>query len=206
MAETVYKDFKREEMEYQFNPRTTVDRVSPADGGAREGQRGHPREADAFHRDVRYGDSPRMTARHLPRRDSRGRPVHIYIHGGYWRGGGKDAYSFIAEPFVEAGVTMVLLEYDLCPQVTVPDIMRETREGIGWVLPPHRGVRRGPAAALPVGILGRRAPDRQGLEPPVGGGRPAHGHHKGRGGHHRSVRLGARFLRLLQRGHPPDAG
>jgi arylformamidase len=64
--------------------------------------------------------------------DRPGAPVQLYIHGGYWRGGSKDAYSFIAEPFVEAGVTMVLLEYDLCPHVTINDIVHEARSGIAW--------------------------------------------------------------------------
>ena len=131
MAETVYKDFKREEMEYQFNPRTTVTEY-PQLAVEREKASEVTRAKLKHHRDVRYGDAPRMLLDIFPAEQS-GAPVQVYIHGGYWRGGSKDAYSFISEPFVEAGATMVLLEYDLCPQVTVPDIMRETREGIAWV-------------------------------------------------------------------------
>jgi len=131
MAETVYKDFKREEMEYQFNPRTTVTEHPPLTE-EREKASEATRAKLKHHRDVRYGDGPRMTLDIFPAEQA-GAPVQIYIHGGFWRGGSKDAYSFISEPFVEAGATMVLLEYDLCPQVTVPDIMRETREGIAWI-------------------------------------------------------------------------
>ena len=131
MAETVYKDFKREEMEYQFNPRVTVTeypRLTEEREKASEATRAKLKHS----RDVRYGSGPGMRLDIFPAEQA-GAPVHVYIHGGYWRGGSKDAYSFIAEPFVEAGATMVLLEYDLCPQVTVPDIMRQTREGIAWV-------------------------------------------------------------------------
>ena len=131
MAETVYKDFKREEMEYQFNPRTTVTEY-PQLAVEREKASEVTRAKLKHHRDVRYGDAPRMLLDIFPA-ERAGAPVQVYIHGGYWRGGSKDAYSFISEPFVEAGATMVLLEYDLCPQVTVPDIMRETQEGIAWV-------------------------------------------------------------------------
>ena len=131
MAETVYKDFRREEMEYQFNPRVTVTEY-PRLTEERERASEATRAKLKHHRDVRYGDGPRMTLDIFPA-ERPGAPVQIYIHGGYWRGGSKDAYSFISEPFREAGVTTVLLEYDLCPQVTVPDIMRETREGIAWV-------------------------------------------------------------------------
>ena len=131
MADTVYKDFRREEMEYQFNPRFTVTEYARLQE-ERERASEATRAKLKHHRDVRYGDSPRMTLDIFPA-EQPGAPVQIYIHGGYWRGGSKDAYSVIAEPFVEAGATLVLLEYDLCPQVTVPDIMRETREGIAWV-------------------------------------------------------------------------
>ncbi len=131
MAETVYKDFRREEMEYQFNPRVTV--TDHAQLAVEREQASETTRAKLRHfRDVRYGDGPGMRLDIFPARQS-GAPVQIYIHGGYWRGGSKDACSFLAEPFVEAGATLVLLEYDLCPQVTVPDIMRETRQGIAWV-------------------------------------------------------------------------
>ena len=131
MADTVYKDFTREQMEYQFNPRVTVTEY-PRLTQEREQASEATRAKLKHHRDVRYGDGARMTLDIFPAAQA-GAPVQIYIHGGYWRGGSKDAYSFIAEPFFEAGAATVLLEYDLCPQVTVPDIMRETREGIAWV-------------------------------------------------------------------------
>ena len=55
MAETVYKDFKREEMEYQFNPRVTVTeypRLTEEREKASEATR-----AKLMHsRDVRYGE------------------------------------------------------------------------------------------------------------------------------------------------------
>ena len=35
--------------------------------------------------------------------------------------------------FVERGATVVLVEYDLCPKVTVTDIVRQTRAAIAWV-------------------------------------------------------------------------
>ena len=40
--------------------------------------------------------------------------------------------SALAEHFYAKGVTTVLLEYDLCPNVTLTDIVRQTRRGLAW--------------------------------------------------------------------------
>ena len=131
MTDTVYKDFRREEMEHQFNPRVSVAEY-PRLKVTREKASEAARARLKHFRNVRYGSGPRALLDVFPA-ERPGAPVQVHIHGGYWRGGSKDACSFIAEPFVEAGATLVLLEYDLCPQVTVPDIVRQTREGIAWV-------------------------------------------------------------------------
>ena len=40
--------------------------------------------------------------------------------------------------FTKRGATVVLVEYDLCPQVTVTGIVRQTRASIAWV---YRNIR-----------------------------------------------------------------
>jgi len=35
--------------------------------------------------------------------------------------------------FTKRGATVVVMEYDLCPKVTVTDIVRQTRGAITWV-------------------------------------------------------------------------
>jgi arylformamidase len=82
--------------------------------------------------DVPYGTSPRESLDIFPA-EAPGSPVLVYIHGGYWRGGSKEDNSFLAETFVQAGVTVVVLGYDLCPRVTVTDIVRQTRAAVAWI-------------------------------------------------------------------------
>lgn len=130
MSDIVYKNFRLDEMEFQFNPRVSVENY-PEFVQARSTASRATRSKLKSHLNVPYGDSPGTVLDIFPAHRT-GTPVQLYIHGGYWRGGSKDAYSFIAEPFVEAGVTVVLLEYDLCPEVTVNDIVREARSGIAW--------------------------------------------------------------------------
>ena len=59
--------------------------------------------------------------------DKAGGPVLVYIHGGYWRSGSKEDNANFVPAFTERGATVALVEYDLCPQVTVTDIVRQTR-------------------------------------------------------------------------------
>ncbi|MCR9212199.1 MAG: alpha/beta hydrolase [Proteobacteria bacterium] len=82
--------------------------------------------------DVAYGDTALQTVDIFPAA-SPGSPVLIFIHGGYWRSLDKDVYSEIAEPFVAAGATVVLPNYDLCPTVTVPEIVDQIRTCLKWV-------------------------------------------------------------------------
>ncbi|OUL98143.1 alpha/beta hydrolase [Variovorax sp. JS1663] len=62
-----------------------------------------------------------------------GAPVLVYIHGGYWRALGKRDQSFVAPPFAEAGAMVVLLDYALCPAVTIEHIVLQTVKALAWV-------------------------------------------------------------------------
>lgn len=60
-------------------------------------------------------------------------PTLIYFHGGYWQRGDKSIYSFLAPPFVKAGINVVVVGYDLCPSVTITQISHEAREAIAYI-------------------------------------------------------------------------
>jgi len=59
-------------------------------------------------------------------------PVLIFIHGGYWRALDKKHYSDVAEPFVAAGATVVIPNYNLCPEVTISDIVQQIQNALTW--------------------------------------------------------------------------
>jgi arylformamidase len=46
----------------------------------------------------------------------------VFIHGGYWRAFSKEDLSWIALPFVAAGITVAVLSYPLCPEVRLARI------------------------------------------------------------------------------------
>ena len=86
--------------------------------------------------DLAYGSQPGETLDIFPAsRTGTGRkaPVLVFIHGGYWRSLDKADHSFIAPPFTQAGACVVVLNYALCPAVTVPQIVQQMANALEWI-------------------------------------------------------------------------
>jgi arylformamidase len=57
----------------------------------------------------------------------------MFIHGGYWRALDKKDHSFLAPAWVGAGVSLAVVNYDLCPAVTVEEIVRQMLRASRWL-------------------------------------------------------------------------
>jgi arylformamidase len=79
---------------------------------------------------VRYGPTRAERVDIFPAGE--GAPVHIFIHGGYWRRFAAADFSFVAEALVAAGTTAVIVDYALCPGVSIDEIVRQVRAAIAW--------------------------------------------------------------------------
>jgi len=130
MNETAYKGFRLDEMEYQYNPRVSVPEY-PELAKMRAAHARKVRDSAKSWLNVAYGSSPRELL-DIYAADKPAGPVLVYIHGGYWRSGSKEDNCNFVPTFTQRGATVVLVEYDLCPQVTVSDIVRQTRSAIAW--------------------------------------------------------------------------
>ena len=82
--------------------------------------------------DVRYADGDNQKLDVFLCGDKKA-PTLIWIHGGYWQRGDKSIYSFLASPFVEAGVNVIIVGYDLCPNVSMTRISEELREAVSFI-------------------------------------------------------------------------
>ncbi len=60
-------------------------------------------------------------------------PLLVFIHGGYWQGLDKGDFSYLAPPFVEAGIAFASVNYDLAPKVGVGDIVVQVLKAIAWL-------------------------------------------------------------------------
>jgi arylformamidase len=84
------------------------------------------------HLDRRYGDMPGETVDLFPARKGDGTCM-MFIHGGYWRSLDKQDFSFLAPAWVDAGVSLALVNYDLCPKVTIDEIVRQMLRASRWL-------------------------------------------------------------------------
>jgi arylformamidase len=81
--------------------------------------------------DLRYGAAPRQTLDIFAAAQPRG--SLLFIHGGYWRALDKSQHSFVAGPLIDRGVSVAVMNYDLCPAVGIPDIVEECRQAVAWL-------------------------------------------------------------------------
>jgi arylformamidase len=84
--------------------------------------------------DLTYGDSD-LQRLDLVLPNVENAPVLVFIHGGYWRNRdlNRASYSFCAEPIVKAGGLVAMIDYDLCPDVSLDEIVSQVRKSCAWV-------------------------------------------------------------------------
>ena len=82
--------------------------------------------------DCRYGDAPGETLDIFPARKGDGTCL-MFIHGGYWRALDKKDFSYLAPAWVSAGVSLAVVNYDLCPRVTMDEIVRQMLRASRWL-------------------------------------------------------------------------
>jgi arylformamidase len=82
--------------------------------------------------DLAYGSGERERIDFFPAA-SPDAPLLIFFHGGYWQRGDKSVYSFVAKPFVGAGISVALVNYTLCPEVRVQEIVAQSQRALAWL-------------------------------------------------------------------------
>ncbi|MFQ5691429.1 MAG: alpha/beta hydrolase [Nitrospinota bacterium] len=131
MAEIVFGGYTAQELEKQYNARAAVPDHARyfEDWRARSAAcRGRVR-----HRlDVSYGESEGETLDLFLPDPAKG-PVHMFIHGGYWRGMDKSDFSYLAEGLAGRGALVAIVNYGLCPRVTLDEIVRQMRAACDWL-------------------------------------------------------------------------
>ena len=90
--------------------------------------------------DVAYGTAPGETLDVFPAARA-GAPVVVFIHGGYWKAMDKSQHSFLVPSLRELGATVVVPNYALCPQVSVPQITLQMVQAVGWAWRHARQIR-----------------------------------------------------------------
>lgn len=92
-----------------------------------------PREGFTLERDIAYGPLPRqkldLYRPDRPRAD--GRSV-IFFYGGAWDSGTKNDYLFVGQALAARGVTTIIADYRLYPEVTFPAFVEDGARATAW--------------------------------------------------------------------------
>ena len=72
-------------------------------------------------------------------------PLALFVHGGYWRSLDPSLFSHMARGLNAHGLAVAIVGYDLCPEVTIAEIIDQIRRAclFVWLRTGQRIVRFG---------------------------------------------------------------
>lgn len=128
----VYRDFDADTLEYEYSPRAFTSDAAAQSGKGTAMSAAYRARAQNAKFNIPFGPSAAETLDLFLPDEPADAPVEVYIHGGYWRARHKDDYSYLAEPIVDAGGICAVVNYALCPDVTLDEIVRQCRAATAW--------------------------------------------------------------------------
>lgn len=124
----VYRSFDQEALDLQYNVRAGIpDHLDIFSRWARTGEAF--RRATPFREDIAYGSETKQTYDLFPAK-SPGRPVLVFIHGGYWQSLDKSDFSSLAGLYQANDINFVVVNYRLAPDVRMGDIVEDNRQAV----------------------------------------------------------------------------
>ncbi len=70
---------------------------------------------------------------YYPKNTSTKKDILVFIHGGSWKSGKKDSYSFFAKGFAKKNVVTIVINYRLSPEVLFDKMAEDAAAAIAWV-------------------------------------------------------------------------
>ncbi len=127
----LYREFATQaQLDAQYNPSLKL--ADPSVPGQHYADRSaHARASLRCTLDVPYGPTRSETLDIFPADDPNA-PVFVFIHGGYWRALSSKDFSCVALGLQACGITTVVVNYALCPSVTLDEITRQVRAAVAW--------------------------------------------------------------------------
>jgi acetyl esterase/lipase len=90
-------------------------------------------QAYTVKKDVSFGASPRLKldvyAPTDPRTDGK---TIVFLYGGYWNSGDKDSVAYVGEALASRGITTIIPNYRLFPEVRFPIFIEDCADATRW--------------------------------------------------------------------------
>jgi len=134
----LYRDFATQaQIDAQYNPALGLpDALAPARRYAEQAASARAQLLNGgfdVQLDVSYGPT-RAETLDIFAAAQPGAPVFVFLHGGYWRALSARDFSTVALGLLPLGITTVVVNYALCPQVSIDEITRQARAAVAWTL------------------------------------------------------------------------
>ena len=131
--QTLYREFTTQaHIDAQYNPSIGLaDATAPGKHYVAVSERA--RATLTHHLDIAYGPTASETLDIFPAKQAHA-PVFVFIHGGYWRALSSKEFSGVALGLQACGITTVVVNYALCPWVSLDEIVRQVRASIAWTV------------------------------------------------------------------------
>jgi arylformamidase len=133
---SIYLGFDQAELDREYSPSSRIDNINvflDAYASTSRKVRIKATNEGSCLRNLAYGSQKdERLDLYLPSTTA-GAPLHIFIHGGYWRALSKDDSAFAAPMFQQEGSFFAALDYTLAPNATLTQIVRQNRRAISWL-------------------------------------------------------------------------
>jgi arylformamidase len=132
MGETVFLGYDRVALDREYNNSGKI--PNAAEYLARyPGESARTRDELPARLDLRYGPAPGEVLDLFLPAGGGPAPVHVFVHGGYWRSLGKGDFSFVAQGLQPAGALVAVIDYALIPTVDMDELVRQVRAAVAWL-------------------------------------------------------------------------
>src|SRR5215470_16883808 len=136
MGETVFFGYDQAALDREYNNSGKVPNAAELIAWY-PGESARTRDAMPGRLDLRYGPKPGETLDLFQPEGAGPWPVHVFVHGGYWRSLDKTDFSFVARGLQPAGILVAVINYALIPTVDMDELVRQVRASVAWL---HRNV------------------------------------------------------------------
>jgi acetyl esterase/lipase len=89
-----------------------------------------------------------------PAAGDKGGPIAMFIYGGGWRSGDRATYGFVGAALAARGITTVVAEYRLFPEVKFPAFVEDAARAYAWI---STNLASGAAKRRPIVLIGHSA-------------------------------------------------